>query len=209
MKKTISICLSLAMVLIMGVSSFATSNNFTKSPSVNPSPDTEFEWVDGASGGSIEVLSYGERNELSDTEKEIFEDAYESIVDSDDLGDILPEDLDVDSEDLGVSDLFYINREGEISGKVNVTITPETIENFVGVLQYVDGAWVDVEATVTDGGKIVIPMDDEGAIAIVVNTNIEAPGTSDNTMTYVLICIMAVSVVAVVIILVTSKKKSK
>ncbi len=212
MKKTISICLALAMILSIGVASFAISNNFTQSPSVTPSPDIDIDWEDDDFDGEIKDVSYGERDELSDEEKEIFEDAYDSIVDPDDLGDIIPDDADFDvpDEDLGVSDLIYIDVTGDdIPDEIIITVDPETIENFVGVIQYVDGEWILVDATVTEDGKIIIRTENEGPIAIIVNTDIDSPGTSDNTMTYVLIGVMAVSAVVVVVLLATSKKKSK
>ena len=211
MKKTLSLCLALAMILSIGVASFAISNNFTQSPSVTK-PDVEIEWEnDEDADTKVEDVSYGERDELSDEEKEIFEDAYESIVDAEDLGDLVPdlEDLDIPTEDLGVSDLIYIDVEGNDPGEITVTITPETIDNVVAVIQYIDGEWVVIDATITDDGKIIIITDKEGPIAIVVDTEAEAPGTSDNTMTYVLIGIMAVSAVVIVVLLATSKKKSK
>ena len=82
MKKILSICLVLVMVMSFNLTAFA-KGGFVNSPSENLAP----EIVDSSDDGIV-IHSYADRHELTEKEREDLEDAYDSIKGSTDLSDL-------------------------------------------------------------------------------------------------------------------------
>ena len=114
---------------------------------------------------------------------DLINNAYQSIVDSDDLSKLLPQleayvqQNNIDGKNLVVSDLFNLHTEGcdnhENHKEFNVTLDADTLKNFVG-LMYMDAEgnwhWVADAKVVNDGKHLQFTGMGSGAYAIVVDT---------------------------------------
>lgn len=221
MKKVFAICLALVMVLSLSVSVMAASN-FIESPSKNRAPgvvDCENESEDCTA--TIVVTPFGDRENLTDDEKKELEDAYNQIVNADKLTDMFSGITDVMpggmlETDLSVSDLFHIYYDNcgnhQSHGKFDITLSTDTLQGFVGLIQFVDGQWQVVTDAKVDGNKISFESDKLSTYAVVVDrTKAEStsPVTGTPLSTYItfaaafaLVCCAAVTVV------VATKKKA-
>ena len=224
MKKVVAICLMMVMVLCMSVNVFAAPSGFVSSPSGNPAPTVvAFEPNNDDCTGRLVVTPYGDRHELSDALRAMFEKAYNDIVNSDDLTKLNAElakiasDKDINGADLAVSDLFDIHVTGcdyhdEHVG-FDITLDADTLDRFEGLLHMnKDGVWelvTDAEV-INNGEHLKFSVDSFSPFAIVVDTSSgtpDAPQTGDNSMIHIYAIIMAVSALAVIVIAVKSKKQ--
>lgn len=224
MKKVLAICLMMVMVLCMSVNVFAAPSGFVSSPSGNPAPTVvAFEPNNDDCTGRLVVTPYGDRHELSDALRAMFEKAYNDIVNSDDLTKLNAElakiasDKDINGADLAVSDLFDIHVTGcdyhdEHVG-FDITLDADTLDRFEGLLHMnKDGVWelvTDAEV-INNGEHLKFSVDSFSPFAIVVDTSSgtpDAPQTGDNSMIHIYAIIMAVSALAVIVIAVKSKKQ--
>ena len=113
MKKAVSICLALIMVMSMSLTALAAPGKFVSSPSGNRAPIIiEYDNVFEECSAELIITPYAERNTLPEDLREQFEDAYNDIKETDDLSDLnsrLAQEatkLGVDVSALEVSDLF-------------------------------------------------------------------------------------------------------
>lgn len=212
MKKIVAICLAVLMMVSLSVTCFA--EGFVSSPSNNKAPTiVESENTDPNSNSGIIVVPYGERNKLSSEKKKDFEKAYEQIKNSKDLTDLLPEleeyakDKGVETEDLAVSDLFYVDEtNSQGNGKYKVTLKADTLNNFVALKQFDGQKWVIIkDAKVNRDGTLTFTLTKTGPLAIVVDGS-KSPVTGDaNLLT--LTTVLIVSVIALGAVLIALKKK--
>ena len=219
MKKVFAICLALIMVLTLNVTVFA-ANNFVESPSNNRAPiivDCENE--DEDCSASIVVTPFGDRDNLTDEERQELQDAYDQIVNSDKLTDMFSgaEDLltpGMLETDLTISDLFHIYYDNcgshESHGKFDITLSTDTLKGFVGLIQFVDGEWQIVTDAKVDGNKLSFTADKLSTYAIVVDktkAESKSPTTGAPTATYLAVAAaFAVVCVATVTVVATKKK---
>ena len=224
MKKVLAICLMMVMVLSMSVNVFAASGGFVSSPSGNPAPTVvSFKPSDDDCTAQLVVTPYGDRHELSDALRAMFEKAYNDIVNSDDLTKLnaelakLAADKKIKGKDLAVSDLFDIHVTGcdyhDEHVDFDITLDADTLDRFEGLLHMnKDGVWelvADAEV-INNGDHLKFSVDSFSPFAIVVNTGVDtpdAPQTGDNSMIHIYAIIMAVSTIAVIVIVVKSKKQ--
>lgn len=224
MKKVLAICLMMVMVLSMSVNVFASLGGFVSSPSGNPAPTVVgFEPSDDDCTGRLVVTSHGDRHDLSDALRAMFEKAYNSIVNSDDLTKLNAElakiaaDKNIAGADLAVSDLFDLHVTGcdyhDEHVEFDITLDADTLSYFVGLLHMnKDGVWelvADAEV-VNNGEHLKFSVDSFSPFAIVVDTSSgtpDAPQPGDNSMIYVYATIAAVAAIAVVVSVVKSKKQ--
>ena len=169
MKKLLSVCLVLAMMICLGVTAFA-EGAFVNSPSLNPAPEVE---------GSTEVVvtPYTDRNKLSDAELKALEAAYNSINSTENLSDL---NKALNGKNLGVSDLFNLS---STSSKAQaITLKADTLKNFVALMVYVNGEWKIVEGAKVQNGKLMFTAKDFGPYAVVVDTtdDTKSPQTGIN-----------------------------
>lgn len=207
--KKIMVCLMAAvLVLTMSVSVFA-AGNFVSSPSVQDGPHLVDYVFTGDCEGELVVTPYSDRDSLDEDDKNLLEDAYQMIHDSDDLSDLfdgiqIPEG----KTGLGVSDLFFINYVGcDEHGDHNpftATLKPEVVKNLAGVYVLVNGEWIAVDYKL-DGENLVITSEHYGPYAIVVGTG-DVPGTGDSFPWGYLVA-MVVSAMGLIVIAFAYKKK--
>lgn len=195
MKKIISICLALVMVLSLCVSVSAAS--FIESPSNNSAPIIiDYTNNDDDCTANVVVLPYGDRDLLSEDEINEIEKAYDDIINSDDLTELfsgldkIVESMNIVSSDLAVSDLFHINyndcEDHDEHGDFRIKLQSDTLNGFAGLVQIIDGEWVVVDgAYVEDNEYLVFSVDELSTFAIVVNKNkseTTSPITGDPTV---------------------------
>lgn len=229
MKKILCICLTLIMVMGLSVSAFAAPGAFVESPSNNQAPELiEGKNEDEDCDARIIVTAYADRETLPEDLREKIEYAYDHIVKTHDLGNLneeldkLAETLGVDSKYLAVSDMFDVRMDScddhELHGDFNITLKPESLKNFVGLLHYFNNTWHLVDsAEVIGTDKLHFVADHFSPFAIVVYNTPEddgqggAPGTGDssNIMPYVIIMIVSAAAVAVLLIVLLKKKSKK
>lgn len=214
MKKMMACMMVVVLVLTMSVSVFA-AGGFISSPSGKKGPELVDAVIEGCEG-DIVLTPYSEKDSLDDAEREELEEAYRQISENKDLSEIcedlkaLAEKLGIDVEDLAVSDLFYLDYEGcddhDGHGPFTVSIRPEIINNFAGLMVLVNGEWVLVEDAKIVDGVLTFTGNHYGPYAIVLNTA-EAPQTGDS-FPWIYVVLMGISVVGLTTVLVALKKKA-
>ena len=206
MKKVLVLCLAVVMLFSFSMTVFAAPNGFVKSPTGQQGPVI-------VEGDDIIVTPFGDRDNLDDETKKKIEDAYDSIINADNLGDLnkelksKAENLGVDVKHLAVSDLFDVEFNGK--GLYSVTIKPETLENFVGLMRWDGDKWVFVKDAKLNGNQLSFTLEESAQFAIVVNAgagNVGSPVTGD-TFPWELVILIAVSGIGLVIILPKLKTK--
>lgn len=223
MKKVLVFMMTLVMAMALSVTAFAAPGGFVSSPSGNPAPEL-VDYFDSEEDCEEDpaITPYSERDELDDESKEDIEEAYDDIVKADDLGD-LNEDLDklaeennIDSEDLAVSDLFDIDDvdcdDHDHNGPYTVKLSAETLENFVGLMQYDGEKWILVKgAKVDEDGNLTFTVDELTAFAVVVNTDPASvtPPPTGYSSSWIYILMLVVSMVGLVVVAVASRTKEK
>lgn len=217
MKKLLSVCLALAMMLCLGVTAFA-EGGFVSSPSANEAP----EIVNSSSSGII-VTPYSNRNQLPSGQLSVLEEAYNSIKQNEDLTKLNSElsgianGKNVKPENLAVSDLFNVSsKDTNASGEYTLTLSADTFKNFVALMAYVNGKWVIVDGAKLQNGNLVFTASNFGPYAVVVNgeatlspqTGVNEAVNSDSTMLFVYAAITLVSLCGAAAMWKKSKKYS-
>ena len=224
MKKVLAICLMMVMVLSMSVNVFAASGGFVSSPSGNPAPTVvSFKPSDDDCTAQLVVTPYGDKHELSDALRAMFEKAYNEIVNSGDLTKLnadfakLVADRNLTADKLAVSDLFDIHVSGcdyhDEHVDFDITLDADTLSRFVGLLHMnKDGVWelvTDAEV-INNGEHLKFSVDSFSPFAIVVDTSSvtpDSPQTGDNSMIHIYAIVKAVSALAILVITVKSRKQ--
>lgn len=166
MKKLLSVCLVFVMVICFGVTAFA-EGGFVSSPSLDTAPEVE----EGSS--DVKITPYGDRNTLTEAEREVLEEAYNSINSAQSLVEL---NGNLKGDNLAVSDLFNVSSDS--TGPQTLTLKADTLKNFVSLMVYVDGAWKIVDGAKVQNGQLVFTAKDFGPYAIVVdNKGTESPKT--------------------------------
>lgn len=224
MKKVLAICLTMVMVVGMSVTVFAAPNGFVSSVSGNTAPSiVTFEPSDDDCTANLVITPYGDRSDLPDALRTIFEKAYNEIVNSNNLTELNAElakiaaNKKIDGKKLAVSDLFDIHvtgcdfHDGHVD--FDVILDADTLSHFVALLHMnKNGEWelvADAEV-VNNGEHLKFSVDSFSPFAVVVDTtdgNGDVPQTGDNGMVYIYAILMAVSAVALIVVLVKSKKR--
>lgn len=217
MKKLVSVVLAIVLAMTMCVSALAAPNGFVESPSNQKGPEI-------VEGDNIVVTPFGDRDELPDDVRDALEDAYNSILNADNLGDLsealedLANELNVPVKNLVVSELFELSYEsGEqgSDGKLTVTLKDDSFKDFFGLIKYENGKWVLIEDAKVNGNKLTFTTGKLPApFAIVVNpdggdigADDEVPATGDTTNVLGAVAICAASVVALAGVYFVFKKR--
>lgn len=221
MKKVLAVLLAVVMVASIGVIAFA-KGGFVSSPSGNPAPEiVSVEYEEGSCEPNIEVTPYSERDTLDDEKKNALEDAYDEIAANEDLTNLcaaleeVARALGIDPAALAVSDLFdvstYHKLPHDYCGTIKITLSSETIKNFVALLHRAsDGTWENIADVVVDfsDNSISFSAKDFSPFAVVVDTSADGvPETGE--MLYIPAIIMVVSAVSLVGVLISLKKKKQ
>lgn len=82
-----------------------------------------------------------------------------------------------------MSDFFYAGQIGcvyhVVHGIYTVTIAPDSVENYAGLIQYGEDGWTLLESTVVEG-TIVFEIADGAPLAILVHDGTGAPDAESN-----------------------------
>ena len=218
MKKVFAIILMAVIVCTMTLSVGAAPGGFFQSPSLNNIPIiVEFECSDPNWKGEIYITSFGDRNVLELVDRELLENAYDSIKNSLGISSLIPEiaeianKLNVSTDNLGISDLFHIGISDMTDGKFKIKLDADTLKNFVGLVYYENGKWNVVEDAFIEDGYLVFTSGLPKAFAVVVdvdNSVIDVPVTGE-IIPWLLVSVMTVSAAGIIILLISYRKRSK
>ena len=218
MKKVLALCLTLVMVVALAVPAFAGLGGFVSSPSGNSAPQLkDYYNEDHECTASLVITSYADRYTLDDETRAMIEEAYGTIVGTDDVTTLnadlakLAKDMKIDPSKLAVSDLFDISYyscpQHSEHGKFFITISAETLKNFVGLMHYDGENWELISDAKIEDGDLVFSVDDLSPFAIVVDTSAGSPITGDFSNIGFYAVVMVVSAVALVVVAVKLKKR--
>ena len=183
MKKFFSVCVALVLATILGVSALAAPSGFVESPSNKNNPVI-------VEGNNIVVTPFGDRDDLPEEIRQMLEEAYNSILNSDNLGDLcegleeLANSTSIPVGNLAVSDLFELTFEDGTTnedGSITVTLKDNNLDDFFGLIKYENGEWTMVEDAVVTNNKLTFtPGNLPASFAIVVNKEATDDNGSDN-----------------------------
>lgn len=180
MKRIFSILMLALMLCTLSMTVFAAGGNFVQSPSANLAPllvtavnkNTDCT-------ASVRICAYVDRHILDSKSRATLEAAYASIAFTQDLSEAcddvvaLADSMQVDVKSFAASDLFdiyFYNCSAHAEhGGFTITIKPQSVENYVGMMHYVDGAWELVASTVNEQGEITFEVDSLSPFAILVH----------------------------------------
>ena len=226
MKKVLAICLMMVMVVSMSVNVFAAPGGFVSSPSGNPAPLLiSFDPSDEQCTAKLAIIPYGDRHDLSDALRAMFEKAYNDIADCDDLSKLndklaqLVAEKNIDGANLVISDLFDIHVTGcdyhDEHMDFDITLDADTLSHFVGLLHMnKNGEWelVSDAKVVNNGEHLEFSVDAFSPFAIVVEMDGDVPGDAsqneNSSMIYYICAIIVAAVALVVALIMKSKKKA-
>ncbi len=219
MKKFITVCLMILMLVSMSTFVFAENGGFIQSPSSNQAP----ELVEGENEADdcvaqILITAYADRENLSEEVRTKLEESYKEIMENANLSALneeleeIAKDNGVKSTDFAVSDMFDITathcESHDEHGHFDIVLKAETLKNFVCLLHYFNGEWHIVpDAKVTGNGEhLEFTAEEFSPFAIVVNT--AAPGADEpqNNLTVAIYGIV-IAVIALILLLLLGKKK--
>lgn len=217
MKKVLTLCLAIMMVVAMAVPAFAGPGSFISSPSGNKAPELIEFTCDGCSADVV-VTAYADRYTLDDATRAKLEAAYATIVGTTDATTLnadlakLAKEMNIDASKLAVSDLFDIsyvncpNHEGH--GAFNITIKSEMLKGFVGLVHFNGESWDLVKDAKVVNGNLVFTIADLSPFAIVVDTSADAPITGDSSNIGFYVAAMALSASALFVVVLKLKKRA-
>lgn len=212
MKKILTVLVLSVLALSMTFSAFAADGvgSFIQSPSANQAPTL----VEGGSDDHdceepLRIVSYADRDKLPEDLRKALEAVYADVIGTKNIITLCPAlkdiaaDLGIPGTNLEVSDLFDISDVcGEVDGKFDIVLKAETLENFVGLLHYVDGEYQLVENAVVEDrdGELHLIFSTEGLspFAIVVDSGEVAP-VEDNSVLIGVLTVVAVAEAAALI----------
>ncbi len=221
MKKFISVCLIITVIMTLAVSAFAVVDGFVYSPTGRPAP----ELIDAYNEteectAEVIITSFTNRGSLPTSEEAAFEGAYTAIQGSaKNLTKLCPSlgaaatQKGASVEALAVSDLFNLSfkdcEDHEGHGKFRIKLSADLLKHFVGLMRFDGTQWELVDSAKVDGTGEYLEFDSAnlGSFAIVVDTE-SLPETSDNTMLYILGGVMLVSAIAFTVIWSKSRKET-
>lgn len=223
MKKVLVVCLTLIMVLSMGLTAFAVPNGFMSSPSGKPAP----ELIEGKNESEdctaeLIITSYANRHLLPENLQIMMEDAYNQIVNAALLTDLTAEleavakKQGLEPSDLVVSDLFdirYVNcGDHKDHGYFDIVLQADSLKRFVALLHYYNGTWEVIDNAevkiLNDEYHLCFSVDEFSPFAIVVDTSDKTPPiTGDTNMINIYLIVMLVSAAALIVVLASGRKK--
>lgn len=222
MKRIGAFLFVIVMALCFSITAFAAPGAFLESPSGVLGPSLHsYENEDGDCTAKVIVTPYSKRGSLPTDVKDKLEGAYADIVGTTDLADLseelkkLAEEKDIDSAALAVSDLFDVSYKDcdvhDEHGYFDIILKADTLSRFTGLLSKGDNGWnliENAEVVIIDGEyHLRFSIDEFTPLAIVVNTDAEAPDTGDTDMTMLYVSAMVISLVAIVVLVKRNRKQ--
>lgn len=209
-KRILTAVIFAIVVSSLSLTAFA-AGGFTQSPSANSAP----ELIDSSSEDhecdeDLIITAYADRTELPEEIRKELERAYTRIMGVRNLTSAcgalkaLAEEKGIPTANLAVSDLFDIrDKHDDVDDAVfKVKLKAETLENFVGLLHFVDGKWElvkDAKVETVDG-EMILTFSTKGLspFAVVVDTG-ETVAPSDNNGLIIALVIISVAEAAALI----------
>ena len=219
MKKILAVILAVIMVVSAGVLAFA-QGGFVSSPSGNEAPEiTDVQYGEDSCNPRIVVTPYNEREELDEARKNAIIAAYNDTAENKDLSKMCAALSGVAASkglsvlQLAVSDLFditaYHNGDHDYCGIITITLSSETLRNFVALLHRgADGTWEVVPDVTVDyaSNTISFQVRDFSPFAVVVDTEAEnVPDTGSEII--IPAVVMFLSGISLAVVLFSLKKK--
>lgn len=228
MKKAFVLFLTLVMILTMNVTALA-AGGFVSSPSNNQAPVlVEGKNQDTSCSSKLVLISFSDRNKLSEENRDNLEKAYDAISKTDDISKLNSElaevvaNMGILGTDLAVSDIFNIDHTDCVDhskhGAFEVKLRVDNIKNFFALLQFDGTVWKHVKNARFENGYLIFTTNDPSNFAIVVNKNetgnsegsssdeITSPQTGDNNRVYFWAAILVGSALALVVLNLKKKK---
>lgn len=221
MKKIIVFCATLIIVSsLLMTAIFAAPKGFVSSPTGQTAPEiVDYENSDPDCDGKVIITPYSDKHELDDDHHEDMDDAYDSITGADDLADLNSDLKDaadkagVKDGNLAVSDLFHVDfdcdGEHDGHGEFSITLKPDSIKNFVGLMYYDGEKWVYIKDAKVVGDHLNFSLKNPAPVAIFVNSakgSISTPQTGDD-FPWVYVAVIAVAAIGLVVVITKIKKK--
>jgi len=221
MKKILTVCLAIVMLVCINLTAFAAPNGFVSSPTGNGAPTVEdFKPSNEQCTAKLVITPYSDRDELPQALQELMQKAYDAIVNAKDLTELNAEfakyvkEKGLDASKLAVSDLFDIHatdcefHDGHT--EFDVVLKAETLKHFVGLLHMNKNGqieFIDNAQVVND--HLHFSVETFSPFAIVVDTSVEdTPTTGDDAMIYICTATLIISALGIVVIGFVSKKQS-
>ena len=206
MKKILVFGLVLVMCLSMGLTAFAANGGYIQSPTKNKAPSvvevTGQELV-------ITITPFAERSKLTGETAANFTEAHEDIVANKDISVLAPEvkaaaeKANVKVENLGISDLFDVSANKELTSAVTIKLNAETAKHFVALLHYHNDTWEVVDGASVKDNTLTFTVKELSPFAIVVDrekATVTAPLTGDNGVASVVAVMALVSALGIVLV---------
>lgn len=220
MKKLLFLPLLSLLLLSMSLSAFA-AGGFVVSPSGNEPPEIIDKELPEGCTAEVIVTPYSDRVSLGEEGRKRIEDAYRDIVGAEDIGELndklasVAEELNINTKDLSVSDLFNIHIEGcddhDLHGAIAVRMKAETLENFVSLLYYNGDTWEFIDASVIgqEGNILAFDFELEGPYAVVVDTSGSGtkPPQLGDSLSILLIVMIVASATGLIAIAIGNRKQ--
>ncbi len=220
MKRVLAVFMVMVMVFAMAIPAVA-ADNFVKSPSGNSAPEVEkVEPADKDCTVEIVITPYVDRNDLDVESRDEIEKAYDTIKNNKE-GSSLEEALkkletkEHAMDALAISDLFdldYTDCDVHAEhGSVQIHLSAETLDHFVGLLVYAGGEWMVVEGAEVDKKESNLKFLAEkfGPYAIVVDsTQAGGADTGDAGISWIWFALMGLSAAGLITIAVVYKKSA-
>ena len=177
MKKIFALLVAVLVVASTSLVALAAPGSFVSSPSNQQAPLlVKAENASEACEAVVKITAYADRDELSEEDRKELEDAYASIVKTEDVG-TLSKDLKneaasygISTTDMAVSDLFHLSHteeDHEGHGAFDIVLKPASAKYVVGILHYSENGWKFIEATAGDEGELCFTTDALSTFAIV------------------------------------------
>ncbi len=211
MKKILVFGLVLVMCLSMGLTAFAAIGGYVQSPTKNKAPTVIEVTTETPTTEKliITVTPFAERNKLTGETAANFNEAHEDIVANKNIAALTPaveavaKKANVKVENLGISDLFDVSANMELTSAVTIKLNAETAKHFVALLHYHNDTWEVVENATVKDNTLTFTVKDLSPFAIVVDKEkaaVTAPLTGDNGVDSVVAVMALVSALGIVLV---------
>jgi hypothetical protein len=209
MKKILVFCLTVVMLLNIGMVAFAAPNGFMGSPEAKPAPTLISVKLPDGCDGELIITPFSEKNTLPEDLIKLMDKAYGEIVASNDLSKLNADlakrakSMKIEGKNLLVSELFDIRVEGCTVHKdhhdLEIVLSAEALKYFVGLLHMRagDAEWELIKnaKVIKDGTHLAFTVDTLSPFAVVVNKDKTSPQTQDNSV-YVYLMVLCAGALA-------------
>ena len=230
MKKVLTLCLTILLVITLAIPAMAATGSFVASPSTTGAPSLESATPDSEDCvAEVLITAFADRANLDEASRQELEEAYNQIVNSDTANAFvtalnqLAETLGMQVSGLSISHLFDIDTTNcathDGHGGFTITLKIDNADKLLGVLHMGHSTqWEVCDSVVVDkeAGTVTFHANDFSPFALVVdNGTTEGPDIGDDdddkkggNAWWIILIIVVVVVAAGVVAFVLLKKKN-